>query len=65
MAKIVALAGFIAFGSMFMTPAFAHYRSYTPYPPAACSAVIFPRSPLCAGIPVAYVFPWNYFWYRY
>jgi hypothetical protein len=68
-AKIVARAGLIAIGSLFMTPALAHYRthsydrSYRPYL-AACAAVIYPRSPVCAGIPVAYVyFPWNMIWY--
>lgn len=53
MGKIVALAGLIAIGSMLMTPALAHYRSYRWYP-VACHAVVFPRSPLCAGIPLAY-----------
>jgi hypothetical protein len=69
MVKIAAVAGVIAIGSMFATPALAHYRShyyqtYRPYP-AACEAVFFPRNPLCAGRP-AYrdfwwtAFPWNW-----
>ncbi len=41
---------------------FVYYRSYGLYP-AACGAVIFPRSPLCAGRPASFgpyaPFPWN------
>jgi hypothetical protein len=51
--KIVVLAGLVAIGSMFATPALTHYRShgyyesYRPYP-AACEAVFFsPQSALC------------------
>ena len=38
-----------------------------PYPyPVACEAVLFPRSPLCAGRPASYgyyaTFPWNFYW---
>jgi hypothetical protein len=38
-----------------------------PYPyPAACEAVLFPRSPLCAGRPASYgyyaPYPWNLYW---
>ena len=60
--KTVVLMGLVAIGSMFGTPALTHYRShgyygsYSPYP-FACEAVIFPRSPLCAGRP-AYFDPW-------
>jgi hypothetical protein len=36
--------------------------------PAACEALIFPRSPLCAGRPATFgpyaPFPWNFFWYH-
>jgi hypothetical protein len=39
---------------------------YYSEPPIACEAVVFPRSPLCAGRPAAYgpyaTFPWNYYW---
>jgi hypothetical protein len=39
-----------------------YYRSYGLYP-AACEAVIFPRSPLCAGRPASFgpyaPFPWS------
>jgi hypothetical protein len=41
---------------------FVYYRSYSLYP-GACEAVIFPRSPLCAGRPASFgpyaPFPWN------
>jgi hypothetical protein len=41
---------------------FVYYRSYGLYL-AACAAVIFPRSPLCAGRPASFgsyaPFPWN------
>lgn len=44
----------------------AHRYSYSPYP-VACEAVIFPRSPLCAGRPATFgryaPFPWNMYWY--
>lgn len=44
----------------------AHQRSYSRYP-VACEAVIFPRSPLCAGRPAAFgpyaPYPWNTFLY--
>ena len=34
--------------------------------PAACEAVLFPRSPLCAGRPASYgpyaPYPWNLYW---
>jgi hypothetical protein len=52
--KLVVLAGLVAIGSTFMTPALAHYRhhyhyqQYRPYP-AACESVWFPRSPLCGN----------------
>jgi hypothetical protein len=70
--KLVVLTGLVAIGSMFMTPALAHYRShdyqtYTPYP-AACEAVFFPRSPLCAGRPAYRAFWWTppvYNWITY
>jgi hypothetical protein len=60
--KIVVLMGLVAIGSMFATPGVTHHRShayygsYRPYP-AACEAVIYPRSPLCAGRP-AHWDPW-------
>lgn len=66
MSKIGALTGLLTVGLMFMTPAFAHYRShsyyrsYRPYP-AACGSVIFPRSPLCgdrAPLPWDWECPW-------
>ena len=63
MSKIGALAGSLAIGFMFMTPALAHYRSHSYYEwhrpyPAACESVWFPRSPLCENrAPL----PWN--WY--
>jgi hypothetical protein len=45
------------------------YGSYGS-PPVACEAVIFPRSPLCAGRPSTFGpfnndfhFPWNYWYY--
>jgi hypothetical protein len=71
--RVVALAGLIAVVSMFMTPALAqyrshsYYRSYRPYP-AACEAVFFPRSPLCAGRPAyrgfwSTLFPYNWIVY--
>jgi hypothetical protein len=35
----------------------------SPPPPVACEAVLFPRSPRCAGRPAAYgpyaTYPWN------
>jgi hypothetical protein len=41
-------------------------RPYEPLPPVACEAVLFPRSPLCAGRPAAYgpyaTFPYNSYW---
>ncbi len=44
----------------------AYHRSHTWYP-VACEAVIFPRSPLCAGRPASFgpyaPYPWNL--YRY
>jgi hypothetical protein len=46
----------------------AHHRSYGG-PPVACEAVIFPRSPLCAGRPATFGpygpfhLPWNYWYY--
>jgi hypothetical protein len=46
----------------------AQDRSYGRYP-VACEAVIFPRSPLCAGRPATFGpygpfhFPWNYWYY--
>jgi len=44
----------------------AYHRSYGGYP-VACEAVIFPRSPLCAGRPATFgpyaPFPWNLSWY--
>ena len=71
--KIAVLAGLVAIGSMFATPGLTHHRShgyygsYRPYP-AACEAVIYPRSPLCAGRP-AYFDPWYtppvYNWFAY
>ncbi len=43
----------------------AHRYSYSPYP-LACEAVMFPRSPLCAGRPATFgpyaPFPWNMYW---
>jgi hypothetical protein len=62
MSKIGALTGLLMIGVMLTTPALAHYRShsyyrsYRPYP-AACEAVIYPRSPPCAGRP-AHWDPW-------
>jgi hypothetical protein len=39
---------------------------YEPLHPVACEAVLFPRSPLCAGRPAAYgpyaTYPYNYYW---
>jgi hypothetical protein len=71
--KIFVLAGLIAIGSMFATPALTrhrshdYYESYRPYP-VACEAVIYPRSPLCARRP-AYFDPWYtapvYNWFAY
>jgi hypothetical protein len=56
-----------------LTPFRPHYRGrvarYQPYPwtPVACEAVIFPRSPLCAGRPARFSpyseFPFS--WYVY
>jgi hypothetical protein len=44
----------------------AHQPSYSWYP-AACEAVIFPRSPLCAGRPASFgpyaPYPWYLYWY--
>jgi hypothetical protein len=46
----------------------AHRRSSGGYP-VACEAVIFPRSPLCAGRPATFGpyggfhLPWNYWYY--
>ena len=46
----------------------AHHRSYGGYP-VACEAVIFPRSPLCAGRPATFGpygpfhLPWTYWYY--
>ena len=44
-----------------------YYRSYGLYP-GACEAVIFPRSPLCAGRPASHgpyaPYPWNTFLYN-
>ena len=45
----------------------ARERSYGAYP-VACEAVIFPRSPLCAGRPATFGphvphWPWNYWYY--
>jgi len=44
----------------------AYYRLYSSSP-AACEAVIFPRSPLCAGRPASFgpyaPYPWNSFVY--
>jgi hypothetical protein len=44
----------------------AYHRSYSGHP-VACEAVIFPRSPLCAGRPATFgpyaPFPWNLSWY--
>jgi hypothetical protein len=41
-------------------------RPYEPLPPVACEAVLFPRSPLCAGRPAAYgpyaTYPYNFYW---
>jgi hypothetical protein len=71
--KIVVLTGLVAIGSMFATPALTHHRSrgyyesYRPYP-VACEAVMFPRSPLCAGRPAYYPFWWTppfYNWFAY
>jgi len=45
-----------------------HYGSYGSHP-VACEAVIFPRSPLCAGRPATFGpyggfhLPWNYWYY--
>ncbi len=43
-----------------------YYRSYSSYP-VACEAVIFPRSPLCAGRPASFgpyaPYPWNSYLY--
>jgi hypothetical protein len=45
---------------------FIYYRSYGLYP-VACEAVIFPRSPLCAGRPASFgpyaPYPWNAYVY--
>jgi hypothetical protein len=45
---------------------FVYYRSYG-LNPVACEAVIFPRSPLCAGHPASFgpygTFPWNTYLY--
>jgi hypothetical protein len=44
-----------------------YYRTYGLYP-VACEAVIFPRSPLCAGRPASFgpyaPFPWNTYSYN-
>jgi hypothetical protein len=72
--KIIVLTGLVAIGSIFATPALTHHRShryeyesYRPYP-VACEAVIYPRSPLCAGRP-SYFDPWYtapvYNWFAY
>jgi hypothetical protein len=46
---------------------FIYYRSYGLYP-VACEAVIFPRTPLCAGRPASFgpyaPFPWNTYLYN-
>jgi hypothetical protein len=46
---------------------FVYYRSYGSYP-VSCEAVIFPRSPLCAGRPASFgpyaPYPWNTFLYN-
>jgi hypothetical protein len=45
----------------------ARYQPYYPLTPAACEAVIFPRSPLCAGRPGRFSpyseFPFNRYVY--
>ena len=42
------------------------YEPLEPLPPVACEAVLFPRSPLCAGRPAAYgpyaTYPYNFYW---
>jgi hypothetical protein len=51
-----------------LTPPYrlVYYRSYGLYP-VACEAVIFPRSPLCAGRPASFgpyeLFPWSSYVY--
>ena len=61
--KLVVLTGLVAIGSMFMTPALAHYRShyyqYRPYP-AACESVWFPRSPLCGNRAPSLTMYWDW-----
>jgi hypothetical protein len=50
-------------------PRHRYVARYQPYPwtPAACEAVIFPRSPLCAGRPASFgpysAFPYNMYVY--